>query len=216
MQNNQLLRCCRVCGFEYANYYPWGEDGNSASYDVCDCCGCEFGYDDDEGARGKGVLVYRQEWFNKGAPLLEQDDKELTQEKKLSTLKQQLSNIGIELDSNIVFQVKNSLHKHQNGNLNAKNFYCLICGLSYTERDFCLHSSCICCNCKFTYDDNSDDAISTYRQVWLNNGAYPFYPDDPRLPKNWSMSHLKTQLANIGFNLTDEMIAEIEKNMRKI
>ena len=43
----------------------------------------------------------------------------------------------------------------------------------------------------------------------------PIYPDDHRLPKNWSISHLKTQLANIGFNLTDEMIAEIDKNRRK-
>ncbi|MBP3195239.1 MAG: hypothetical protein J6M05_06200 [Cardiobacteriaceae bacterium] len=78
-----------------------------------------------------------------------------------------------------------------------------------------MRSSCVCCNCKFTYDDNSDDAITSYRQKWLDNGACPSYPDDHRLPQKWSISRLKTQLANIGFNLTDEMIASIEKNRMK-
>jgi rubredoxin len=37
---------CRVCGLIYDKFYPWGEDGEVPSHDICDCCGTEFGYDD--------------------------------------------------------------------------------------------------------------------------------------------------------------------------
>jgi len=57
---------CRVCGFCYSNYCPWGEDGETPTYDHCVCCGCEFGFDDDDMA-GEGILSYRSRWLNRGA-----------------------------------------------------------------------------------------------------------------------------------------------------
>jgi hypothetical protein len=40
-------RCiCRCCGWSFGDYFPWGEDGMSPTYDICDCCGCESGYQD--------------------------------------------------------------------------------------------------------------------------------------------------------------------------
>ena len=86
---------CKVCGFCYGNihfrlleqmlfygflsseqedakspiidYYPWGEDGKTPTYDICACCGGEFGFDDDIHACGKPIQVYRSKWISEGA-----------------------------------------------------------------------------------------------------------------------------------------------------
>ncbi len=36
---------CRVCGL-YIDDLPWGEDGNCPTYEICSCCGVEFGNED--------------------------------------------------------------------------------------------------------------------------------------------------------------------------
>ena len=105
------LKCCRVCGLEYSDYYPWGEDGRSATYNICDCCGCEFGYDDDESASDKGIFVYRQEWFNKGVPLFNPESKYLPKQWTLADLKLQLLNIGIELTDEVIANIKKNQKK---------------------------------------------------------------------------------------------------------
>ena len=38
--------CCRVCGWYMEGYLPYGEDGSLPTFDMCDCCGVEFGYQD--------------------------------------------------------------------------------------------------------------------------------------------------------------------------
>ncbi|CDX15842.1 conserved hypothetical protein [Mesorhizobium sp. ORS 3359] len=38
---------CRVCGLSQFPDLPWGEDGQQPSFNICDCCGVEFGYGDD-------------------------------------------------------------------------------------------------------------------------------------------------------------------------
>ena len=35
---------CRVCGYNYGE--PWGKDGTDPSFEICLCCGVEFGYGD--------------------------------------------------------------------------------------------------------------------------------------------------------------------------
>lgn len=52
---------CKVCGFNYEDFYPWGEDGKSASFEICDCCGVTFGYED---ATEESILKYRKTWLN--------------------------------------------------------------------------------------------------------------------------------------------------------
>ena len=37
---------CHICGYTELNEGSWGEDGNSPSFDICPCCGVEFGYED--------------------------------------------------------------------------------------------------------------------------------------------------------------------------
>jgi hypothetical protein len=43
---------------------PWGEDGQSPSFDICACCGAEFGYEDCQLA---AVRRYREQWLSGGA-----------------------------------------------------------------------------------------------------------------------------------------------------
>lgn len=53
---------CRVCGLRQHEAI-WGADGQSPTYNICACCGCEFGYEDcDPG----GVQGRRESWIAKG------------------------------------------------------------------------------------------------------------------------------------------------------
>ena len=56
-------KVCRVCGLEQSEF-PWGEDGKTASFEICDCCGVEFGYED---CTVSGVLNARRRWLDSGA-----------------------------------------------------------------------------------------------------------------------------------------------------
>lgn len=62
MDNNNRSRC-RICGLEQEEF-PWGQDGDCPNYDICHCCGVEFGYQDHfvESCR-----KYRRNWIEKGA-----------------------------------------------------------------------------------------------------------------------------------------------------
>lgn len=54
---------CRVCGYEPEGP-PWGEDGRTPTFEICPCCGVEWGYQD---ATPIGVDRYRSGWLQSGA-----------------------------------------------------------------------------------------------------------------------------------------------------
>ena len=54
---------CRVCGLLQPEP-PWGEDGRLPSFNICDCCGVEFGYGD---ATSASIDTFRQKWIAGGA-----------------------------------------------------------------------------------------------------------------------------------------------------
>jgi len=58
-----MLNNCRVCGY-LLDSPPWGDDGASPTFDICPCCGVEFGYQD---CLVKAAKKYRKEWIDKGA-----------------------------------------------------------------------------------------------------------------------------------------------------
>lgn len=63
MHKNNDLYICRVCGAEQLEA-PWGDDGESPTYEICDCCGVEFGYED---STLQGIKKYRTKWLEDGA-----------------------------------------------------------------------------------------------------------------------------------------------------
>ena len=59
---------CRVCGLDQSPDLPWGENGDHASFNICSCCGVEFGYEDDSlqnclSVRRHWVEIRRCAWF---------------------------------------------------------------------------------------------------------------------------------------------------------
>ncbi|GAA0182126.1 hypothetical protein SH2C18_45590 [Clostridium sediminicola] len=46
---------CHVCGFNVLDEKPYLNDGKIPSHNICDCCGCEFGYDDNDEYRKNGL-----------------------------------------------------------------------------------------------------------------------------------------------------------------
>lgn len=54
---------CRVCGF-FIDNLPWGENGMCPTYEICPCCGVEFGNED---YTLESIREYREKWLIKGA-----------------------------------------------------------------------------------------------------------------------------------------------------
>lgn len=62
---------CRVCGL-YHEDSPWGEDEKSPTYEICSCCGVEFGYGD---TTLNNVRALRSDWVKGGCGWEESDAK---------------------------------------------------------------------------------------------------------------------------------------------
>jgi hypothetical protein len=54
---------CRVCGFHLLEP-PWGKDGTTPNYEICPCCGCEFGLND---YTLEVTRRYREKWIKDGS-----------------------------------------------------------------------------------------------------------------------------------------------------
>lgn len=65
MENSKnKLKICRVCGLCSEDFFPWGEDGNTPSFEICFCCGTQFGYEDNN---IDAIHAYRGKWIENGA-----------------------------------------------------------------------------------------------------------------------------------------------------
>lgn len=60
--NNKYM--CPVCGFVGLNEPPFNEK-NEASYEICACCGFEFGFDEGDGE--DKYSTFRSNWIKNGA-----------------------------------------------------------------------------------------------------------------------------------------------------
>lgn len=54
---------CRVCGLKQP-YPQYGENGKTPTYEICDCCGVEFGYED---MTPSSAEKFRNMWLQNGA-----------------------------------------------------------------------------------------------------------------------------------------------------
>ena len=75
---------CRVCG-NIQKDPPWGENDQCPTYDICDCCGVEFGYED---CTLDAIRSFREKWIATGA-----DWKYPKKKPSNWSLEEQLSNI---------------------------------------------------------------------------------------------------------------------------
>jgi hypothetical protein len=80
---------CYVCGYPELDHPPRDENG-SATFDICSCCGVEFGYED---ATEESLMRYRERWILNGAKWFEEEYKPSDW-----NLREQLRNIGIDLE----------------------------------------------------------------------------------------------------------------------
>ncbi|MFK4427732.1 hypothetical protein ABH959_004911 [Bacillus sp. RC51] len=64
MNNNDMNYICLICGFNELLDPPYDED-DDPSYEICSCCGFQFGYDDYD--QGYTFIEYRKKWLEKGA-----------------------------------------------------------------------------------------------------------------------------------------------------
>jgi hypothetical protein len=62
-EKDKKIEPCRVCGLDQLEP-QWGEDGKSPTFNICFCCGVEFGYED---ATLTAIRSYREKWFLAGA-----------------------------------------------------------------------------------------------------------------------------------------------------
>ncbi|BEG98213.1 hypothetical protein [Bacteroides sedimenti] len=62
---------CRVCGL-YIEDKPWGKDGLCPTYEICPCCGVEFGNED---YTPESIKRFRNNWIQQGAKWDESRDK---------------------------------------------------------------------------------------------------------------------------------------------
>jgi len=81
---------CHVCGYPDLDEPPYDPVTGSASFDICPCCGCEFGYSDPKPASNKPFL---REWIRFGTPWHEPGSKPLHWDAK-----QQLKGINVDYD----------------------------------------------------------------------------------------------------------------------
>jgi len=61
---------CPVCGWFGLRDPPYDSTG-SPSYEICCCCGFEFGFDD--GSNGETYSSYRDKWVESGMPWFDPD-----------------------------------------------------------------------------------------------------------------------------------------------
>lgn len=80
---------CRICGL-LQDEKPWGDDEKSPIFETCDCCGVEFGYEDET---TDSIDDFREHWLKQGAKWYTPKAKP-----KEWNVNDQLKTIGIHLD----------------------------------------------------------------------------------------------------------------------
>ncbi|MGH9136555.1 MAG: hypothetical protein ACRD0G_05840 [Acidimicrobiales bacterium] len=72
MRRDEPPFICPVCGYRGLAERPYNESGGG-SFEICPCCGYEFGFDDD--SEGTSHQEYRRRWLADGAPWFDPEQK---------------------------------------------------------------------------------------------------------------------------------------------
>ncbi|GAB5465364.1 MAG: hypothetical protein Kapaf2KO_08000 [Candidatus Kapaibacteriales bacterium] len=61
----EFLKICPICGYDELDEPPYySNNGFDPTWEVCSCCGYEFGYDDVD--QGWTFKAYREKWIAEG------------------------------------------------------------------------------------------------------------------------------------------------------
>jgi hypothetical protein len=71
MKDKNDFFLCRICGLRQ-DEMPWGADGKTPTYQICDCCGVEFGYED---CTVQSIENFRKSWLERGAKWFRESQK---------------------------------------------------------------------------------------------------------------------------------------------
>jgi len=83
------MNICPICGYTRLQMSPYDEHGYP-SYEICDCCGFEYGFDDD--SEGYSFENYREKWINEGFKF--SNDKMQPETWNRQTMIKQLENVN--------------------------------------------------------------------------------------------------------------------------
>ncbi|MBB6401913.1 transcription elongation factor Elf1 [Methanococcus maripaludis] len=83
--NAEKKYICPVCGYDKLLEEPYDKDKNP-SYEICPCCGFEFGFDDED--QGHTFEEYREKWIENGMEWFDKSKKPLNWD-----FKKQMQNI---------------------------------------------------------------------------------------------------------------------------
>lgn len=161
----KILTKCRVCGYDFVKYHPWGKNGEDASNDICVCCGVEFGHED---WIFEGIVEYRKKWIEKGAHWF--DSKEKTDG---WNLKDALAGLPEELFETNATNIQQSpkpedvLSEEVLARIKSR---CMVCGYNL-EKERRLFASCPCCDVVFGKEDWRIAGILKYRRQWLSSNT---------------------------------------------
>lgn len=86
-KNKNFDFCCQVCGLNQG-FKPWGDQGDLPTFDICGCCGVQFGYED---CTLEGIKEFREKWLREGGNWFSFKEKPQNW-----SLKEQMKNIPFE------------------------------------------------------------------------------------------------------------------------
>lgn len=187
-----IMKKCRTCGYDYSkyNFYPWGESGQTPGFGICECCGTEFGNANDDFLY-EGIIEYRRQWLEKGAPWFgfEEKPEDWNIALSLAGLPAELFDTDLSRNPDAVPDSPYSDHVLTSDTQQRIQTMCRVCG---NEKQNTLREYCPCCGVEFGDEDLRLAGLLKYRHQWIASGAKWVVP--VMRPSGWRLEETLARL----------------------
>ncbi len=186
-----IMSKCRTCGYDYSkyNFYPWGESCQTPDFDICECCGTEFGNANDDFLY-EGIIEYRRQWLEKGAPWFgfeKPEDWDIAL--SLAGLPAELFDTDLSRNPDAIPDSPYSDHVLTSETRQRIQSMCRVCG---NEKHNTVGGYCPCCGFEFGYGDWRLAGLLKYRHQWIASGAKWIVP--VMRPSGWRLEETLARL----------------------